>query len=100
MLHGHHADIVYSYAGYDITSYFRSAFIEVRKTAENSASHVFRSNFSGMAFYLPHQLVSVVLKKHDTPLYTTDYGNASEMTCKKSCSQASCTDIIMSTPDS
>ena len=36
-----HADIVFSHAGFDITSCFRSAFVEVRKTAENAASDCF-----------------------------------------------------------
>ena len=36
-----HADLVYSHAGYDITSYFRSAFIEVqKKTSESAASDI------------------------------------------------------------
>ena len=30
--------MVYSHTGYDAASYFRSAFIEVRKTTENAAS--------------------------------------------------------------
>ena len=55
-----HAGIVYSQTGYDITIYFQSAFIEVRKTAENAASDGCGSNFSGTAFYLPHQLVGVI----------------------------------------
>ena len=46
------ADLVYSNAGYDITSCFRSAFVEVRKTAENAASDGLGSNFSGAAFCL------------------------------------------------
>ena len=39
-------------AGYDVTSYFQSAFTEVRKTAENAASDGFGSNLSGAAFCL------------------------------------------------
>ena len=54
-------------AGYDVTSYFQSAFIEVRKTAENAASDGFGSNFSGAAFCLPHQLVGFLLGK--TPFW-------------------------------
>ena len=38
---------MYSHAGYDFTSYFRSTFIEVRKTAENAASDGFGLNLSG-----------------------------------------------------
>ena len=38
-------DLVYGRTGYDVTSYFRSAFTEVRKTAENVASDIFGSNF-------------------------------------------------------
>ena len=44
---------------HDITRYFRSAFIEVRKTADNTASDGFESNLSGAAFYLPRQLVGI-----------------------------------------
>ena len=44
--------LVYSCTGRDVTSYFQSAFIEVRKTAENGASNGFRPNFSGAAFCL------------------------------------------------
>ena len=58
---GIHADLIYSHAGYDVTSYFRSAFIEVRKTVENAASDGFGSNVSGAAFCLPHQLVRFLL---------------------------------------
>ena len=47
-----HADQVYSRTEYDITSYFRSAFIDVRKTTQNAASNCFGSNFSGVAFLL------------------------------------------------
>ena len=47
--------------GYDVTSYFRLAFIKVRKTVDNAASDGFRSNFSGAAFCLPHQLVGILL---------------------------------------
>ena len=34
-----HANLAYGHTGYekDVISYFRSAFIEVRKTAENAA---------------------------------------------------------------
>ena len=39
------ADLVYSHNGYDVTSYFRSAFIEVRKTVENAASDGFWVEF-------------------------------------------------------
>ena len=52
-----HADLVYSRTGYDVTSYFRSAFIEVEKTTENAAVDGVESNFSGAAFCLPRPLV-------------------------------------------
>ena len=39
----------YSTPGYDVTSYLRSAFIEVRKMAENAASNSFGLNISGVA---------------------------------------------------
>ena len=43
-------------SGYDVISYFRSAFIEVRKkTVEKAAS------ISCVAVYLPHQLVGFLL---------------------------------------
>ena len=61
MLIGHiHADIVYSHTGQGVTSYFRLAFIDVLKTAENAASDGFGSNFSDVAFCLPHQSVGFV----------------------------------------
>ena len=44
-------------AGYDVISYFRSAVIEVQKTAENAATNGFEANFSSVAFCLPHHLV-------------------------------------------
>ena len=56
------ADLVYGHTGYDVTSYFLSAFTEVRKTAEIAASDGFGSHFSGGAFCLPHQLVGILLK--------------------------------------
>ena len=59
MLHGLHANLIYSRTEYDVTSYFRSAFMEVRETAENAASDGFGSNFSGAAFYLPDQLMGI-----------------------------------------
>ena len=52
MLNGHPGrHIAYSHTEHDVTSYFRSVFIEVRKTAENAASDGFESNFSGAAFW-------------------------------------------------
>ena len=50
------ADLVDSNAGYDITSCFRSAFVEVRKTPENAASDGLGLNFSGAAFCLPQPI--------------------------------------------
>ena len=47
------ADLIDSHTGYDVTSYFRSAFIGV----ENTASDGFVSNFNGAGFCLSHQLV-------------------------------------------
>ena len=47
-----HTDLVFSHAKYDVTSYFQSVFIEVRKTAENAPSDGFRSNFSVAALCL------------------------------------------------
>ena len=55
-----HADLVYSHTGYYIISYFRSAFIEVRKTTENAASDSF-GFFCDAAFCLPHQSVGILL---------------------------------------
>ena len=49
------ADIVFSHTGYDFTSYFRSTFIEVRKSARNAASDG-RSNLSGAALCLAQPL--------------------------------------------
>ena len=49
--------------GYVVISYFRSALIEVPKTAENAASDAVGSHFfGGAAFCLPHQLVGVLFK--------------------------------------
>ena len=36
-----HVDLIYNHTGYDVTSYFRSTFIEVRKMAENAASYIY-----------------------------------------------------------
>ena len=47
-----HDDLFYSRTGHDAASYFRSAFIEVRKTAENDAQDGFGANFMGAAFCL------------------------------------------------
>ena len=59
MLHGQQCR-AYGHTGYEVTSYFRSAFTEVRKTAENTASDGFGSNFSAAALCLPHQLVAIL----------------------------------------
>ena len=56
-----HADIIYSHIGYDVTNYFRSAFIEVRKTTENVASDGVRSNFCGMTFCLAQPIGRVLI---------------------------------------
>ena len=56
-----HADLVYSHTGYDVTSYFRPAFAEVRKMVKNAASDGFGSNCSFAAFCLPHQLMGILL---------------------------------------
>ena len=56
-----HADILNSHTGYEVISYFRSAFVEVRKKAENATSDGFRPNFSVTAFCLPHRLVGFLL---------------------------------------
>ena len=60
MLHDIRPDLVHGHTGYDVTSYFRSAFIEVRKAVENAASDGFGSSFSGVAFWLPYQMVSIL----------------------------------------
>ena len=52
-----HADPFYGNTGHDVTSYFRSALIEVLKTAGNSANDGFGSNFSGSAFYLAQPII-------------------------------------------
>ena len=49
---GIQANLAFTYTGYDAISYFRSAFIDVRKTEENFASDGFGSNFIGAAFCL------------------------------------------------
>ena len=53
-------DLVFSHTGYDVTSYFRLAFMEVRKTTENATFDGFGSNISGAAFCVPHQLVGIL----------------------------------------
>ena len=59
-----HADLIYSLAGYDVISFFRSTFIEVIKTSENAASGDFGSNFTDAAFCMHHQLVSFLSTIH------------------------------------
>ena len=50
-----HADLFYGRTGYDIISYFRSAFIEVRKKmTENTAFDGFGSIFCGAEFFFCH----------------------------------------------
>ena len=51
-------DQVYSLTGHDVTSCFRSAFTEVRKTAEK----LFESNFNGAAFCLAQSLSGLLVK--------------------------------------
>ena len=41
-----HSNIPNRHANYDVSSYFRLAFIEVRKTVENATADGFRLNFS------------------------------------------------------
>ena len=50
------ADLGNGHTAYDVTDYFRSAFIEVRKTAENAATDGFGSNFNGAAFCLAQSI--------------------------------------------
>ena len=45
-----HAYLVHT--EYDVTSYFRSALMEVEKTSENADSDSFGSHYSGAAFCL------------------------------------------------
>ena len=54
-----HADLARSYTEYYVyvINYFRSAFIEVKKTAETGESDGFGSKFSGAAF-LPSPPIS------------------------------------------
>ena len=47
-----HADQFYSHTRYNVTSYFRLVFIEVRKIVENATSDCFGSYFKGSAFCL------------------------------------------------
>ena len=49
-----HAYLVYSHTGYDVASYFQSAFIEVRKSGDADG---FGSNFSIVRFASPNQMV-------------------------------------------
>ena len=54
---GVYADPLYNRTGYDIISYFRSAFIEVQK-GRNATPDGFESNFCGAAFFAwPNQLL-------------------------------------------
>ena len=57
-----HADLVDSHTGYAITSYFRLAFIEVRKMAENAASDIFGSSCSGAAFRLAQPIGGLLVR--------------------------------------
>ena len=65
------ADSFYSCTGYDVASYFQSAFIDVRKTAENAASDDFASNFSGAAFCQPYQMEGIlfIATRHNQIIY-------------------------------
>ena len=51
-----HADLLYNQIGYDLASYFRSAFIKVRRTAENATTDDFVSNFSIAPFCLAQRI--------------------------------------------
>ena len=68
------ADLIYSRTGYDVTSYFRSASIEVRKMAENAASDGFGTNFCGAAFcsILVHLLVGFLLNITSASVQTVE----------------------------
>ena len=57
-----HADLVYTQTGYDVISYFQSAFLEAKKTAENATSNGFVLILFALRFCLSHQLVGFVCK--------------------------------------
>ena len=48
--------------GYDDISYAGRHFWKFEKTVHDAASYCFRSNFSGVAFCLPHQLAVFVFR--------------------------------------
>ena len=79
--------LFYSHTGYDVTS-FRSAFIEVRNTAENVASGGFGSNFGGAAFCLIHQLVGILLGQNAaTAFCPVVIGSVGRRRCRRRCSR-------------
>ena len=58
-----YADLPYSRTGYDVISYFRSAFIEIRKKGRNFRIRRLWVELSGVAFCLPYHLVGFLLAK-------------------------------------
>ena len=56
-----HAELVYGHTGYDVTSYFRSVFIEVRKKAEMPPSTALGRILVARCFCLSHQSVRFLL---------------------------------------
>ena len=58
-----HADLFFSYTGYDVTPATSGLHIEVRKMAENAASDGIVSNFCGAAFCLAQPIGGLLVKE-------------------------------------
>ena len=64
-----YADVAYGHIKNDVTSYFRSAFIDVRKkTADNGSSEGFGSNFIGAAFCLAQPIGGFLVFSYSSTL--------------------------------
>ena len=64
-----HVDLVYNRTGYDVTSYFRSAIIEVRKRVEMQPSTAFGRILVARHFAWYNQLVGFLLTSNMLEIY-------------------------------
>ena len=77
-----HVNLVYAHPGYDVTSFFRSAFIEVRKKRRKCTFDGFESNFGGAAFYPAQPIGGLIVfiprtyqYKRSDPIITDFFGD-------------------------
>ena len=70
-----HAHLDYSQEGYEIISYFRSAFLDVQKTTVNAVAYVFGSNFNGAEFCLAQPIGWLLVMSMRTKL---PFGNIAQ----------------------